>query len=439
MGGRRMNERRWSWVGASSTGTSHQRIGVGCDDAGACIELHSRHGPALIAAVSDGAGSAEHSSMGARIVVSSICRSALAFTAEGGRPNSLDRETVDMWLDEIRDRIENAARLRSSTRRSFAATLVACMIQQDCAVIIHVGDGACALRLRGERSWLVPSWPAQGEYASTTYFVTDDPKPNLSLIHLVGEIEEIALFTDGLERLALDFAAKAAFAPFFESMFSTLRTARSGRQRRLSDELRTFLDGPSVIQRTDDDKTLIMARRNVTVYKSGSGTVVRLGSMLGKGGEGTVHAVENDSKLAAKIYLPGLAAERQQKLSKMTDAKLHTSAPFVAFPIDTLFDSSGAFAGFTMLKMGGHAPVHKLYSPTSRKVAFPTATYPLLLRTVANAARAIATVHASGCVIGDINHSGVLVADDATVVMIDSDSFQFSHAGKVYPCKVGGS
>ena len=45
------------------------------------------------------------------------------------------------------------------------------------------------------------------------------------------------------------------------------------------------------------------------------------------------------SNLAAKIYLPGLAAERSDKISKMVAAGLHTSASFVAYPIDLILDS----------------------------------------------------------------------------------------------------
>jgi hypothetical protein len=168
---------------------------------------------------------------------------------------------ADAWLDDIRDRIEQAAQRRSAPRRWFAATLVACLIQEDSAAVIHVGDGACAVRLNDAGSWLVPSWPAQGEYATTTYFVTDDPKPRTILTHLDGKVAELAIFSDGLERLAFDFGAGRAFAPFFESMFSPLRMAPPGRHRQLSGDLRAFLDGPSVTERTDDDKTLIMARR----------------------------------------------------------------------------------------------------------------------------------------------------------------------------------
>ncbi len=256
-----MNEGRWSWIGACSIGTSHLKSGTGCDDAGACVVTDTRNGSALIAVVSDGAGSASLSRIGSHIVVRGFCRSALRFARMGGQPRDLDKEVAGEWLDDLRDRIEQASLRENSPRRSFAATLVGCMIQKDGIGIVHVGDGACVIRLRGESDWRVPSWPVQGEYASTTNFVTDDPEPRTSVIHVSGDVTEVALFSDGLERLALDFATRTAFTPFFTSMFKTLPDAESGRHRQLSRDLRAFLDGPSITQRTDDDKTLIMARR----------------------------------------------------------------------------------------------------------------------------------------------------------------------------------
>src|SRR5258708_662552 len=89
--------------------------------------------------------------------------------------------------------------------------------------------------------------------------------------------------------------------------------------------------------------------------------------------------------------------------------------------------------------VGGHKPIERLYSPTSRKTDFPKATFAFLVRVALNIARATAKVNATGCVIGDINHSGVLVSDDATVTLIDCDSFQVSSNGKLFHCKVGVS
>jgi DNA-binding helix-hairpin-helix protein with protein kinase domain len=46
-------------------------------------------------------------------------------------------------------------------------------------------------------------------------------------------------------------------------------------------------------------------------------------------------------------------------------------------------------------------------------------------------------VHQSPCVIGDLNHSGILAGEDMTVALIDADSFQLQSGGKTYPCLVG--
>jgi hypothetical protein len=235
--------------------------GTGCDDAGACVEIETGNGPTLIAVVSDGAGSASLSKIGSHIVTMAFCRSALSFSRKGGQPKDVDKEVASQWLDELRDRIGHASVKKNSPRRSFAATLVGCLIQNDGIAVVHVGDGACAFQQRGDLDWQIPSWPAQGEYASTTNFVTDDPEPAMNVIYVDGDISAVAMFSDGLERLALDFSTKKAFTPFFSSMFRTLSGNWQGRNRQLSRDLRTFLDGPQITQRTDDDKTLIMACR----------------------------------------------------------------------------------------------------------------------------------------------------------------------------------
>ena len=82
-------------------------------------------------------------------------------------------------------------------------------------------------------------------------------------------------------------------------------------------------------------------------------------------------------------------------------------------------------------------PLHDLYSPGSRKIHFPQADFRFLVRSAANIARAIASVHQSGCVIGDINHSSMLVSTKGTVSLIDADSFQITTSTNQFLCKVG--
>jgi DNA-binding helix-hairpin-helix protein with protein kinase domain len=88
-----------------------------------------------------------------------------------------------------------------------------------------------------------------------------------------------------------------------------------------------------------------------------SGHAIRLGSKLGGGGEGTVYEAFGRADLALKIYLPGLAQQRQQKIQAMIDGHC-SAAKCVAFPIETLFDGRGNFVGFAMRRVAGYKPIH---------------------------------------------------------------------------------
>ena len=218
----------------------------------------------LLVVVSDGAGSAQFSSVGSHLVVEGFSRCLLKHLRSERGVVRISEEIVREWLDNIRDQISHSADQHGTEPRQLAATLVAAIVFNDYAVICHIGDGACVLRRRENISWEVPSWPAHGEYASSTYFVTDDPQPNLQYNLIEDKVSEVAVFSDGIERLVLDFSNKCAFEGFFEPMFRPLAKLRPGRDRSLSASLRKYLDSPRVLERTDDDKSLVMARRVVS-------------------------------------------------------------------------------------------------------------------------------------------------------------------------------
>jgi DNA-binding helix-hairpin-helix protein with protein kinase domain len=173
------------------------------------------------------------------------------------------------------------------------------------------------------------------------------------------------------------------------------------------------------------------------VLQDSLGQQVRLGRELGKGGEGAVYEAQGRTDLALKIYWPNKAAVRQDKIAAMVAAGWAKSNTFVAFPVEPLYTSSGLFAGFSMKRIGGHKPVHLLYSPSSRKLEFTGIDFRFLIRAALNIATAVTSVHTTGCVVGDINHSGFLVSDQATITLIDSDSFQVATSGKHFLCQVG--
>jgi hypothetical protein len=212
----------------------------------------------LVAIASDGAGSASFGAAGAAITCRIVSTHARAhFTATDCLPT---QEDFAAWLDAVRDRIEAAATPRAANLRDFAATLVCVLATPVGAVIAHVGDGASVLRRDGE--WVLGSWPESGEYASTTYFVTDEMGPRLRVASFDFAPDAVAVLTDGIERLVLDFASQKPHAPFFDRMIAPVSASNSiGRDAALSSGLGRYLDGEEICQRTDDDKTLILAVR----------------------------------------------------------------------------------------------------------------------------------------------------------------------------------
>lgn len=242
----------WRWASASVIGTSHIRNGGGLQDAYAVSELENGN---ILAVVSDGAGSAKFGAYGAWLT----CRFLSVRFREWLRENlelPSDEDLTD-WIDELRDRISAVSVQRESTPRQFAATLAAILITRDEIVTLHIGDSSIVGRKSS--NWDVLCWPENGEYASTTYFVTDDPEPRLNINRQPREHDAFALFSDGVGDLALSHLEQAAHPRFFDPMIRPVDSAQDrGRLVHLSAKLATYLAGPSVSERTDDDKTLIL-------------------------------------------------------------------------------------------------------------------------------------------------------------------------------------
>jgi serine/threonine protein phosphatase PrpC len=174
----------------------------------------------------------------------------------------LVEEDVRNWLDEIREALNAKANAMALRPRDFASTMVAVLASPQTSIVIHIGDGAAVWKKAGSDEWEVPSWPYHGEYASTTAFVTDDPQPKLNYLRINEAIDEFALFSDGIERLVLEQTSRSAHAPFFKRMLAPLKGSLvEGPDRDLSAALKDYLDSPSVCERTDDDKSLILGVR----------------------------------------------------------------------------------------------------------------------------------------------------------------------------------
>jgi hypothetical protein len=254
-----MMQSRWTWAAACRRGLSHEKADLRLQDAFKCFVGASESSP-LVIIVSDGAGSAALGGEAASL----ICRAATVsirkhFSSSDTLPTD---ELLQGWLDDLRDLLSAAAARRNLPARDFAATLIVFISSGVESVVLHVGDGCAVIKDADTSSWIALGWPFHGEYASTTAFVTDEPRPNTSIVRHAGSICAVSVLSDGLERLALDLKARQPFAPFFESIMAPVAGSTSmGKDVELSNKLDRFLGCDGVNSRSDDDKTLVLAVR----------------------------------------------------------------------------------------------------------------------------------------------------------------------------------
>ncbi|HWG78578.1 MAG TPA: hypothetical protein VN681_02325 [Stellaceae bacterium] len=172
-----------------------------------------------------------------------------------------------------------------------------------------------------------------------------------------------------------------------------------------------------------------------------SGRALSLGAELGRGGEGSVFALPGRDDLVAKLYHHPPSAEKAAKIVAMAKLGSERLLKLAAWPTSAIHSGGrgGPVVGFLMPRIQGHKPAFNLYSPKLRLQEFPSAGWAFLIHAAANAARAFAVIHDGGHVIGDVNHGNLVVAPDATVKLIDCDSFQVSAGKQRWFCDVGVS
>jgi hypothetical protein len=244
----------WRIAAARATGTSHLKAGLPCQDRLACRVLGSR---TLVAAIADGAGSAPLAERGAAIAVETVVQ-YLSRALDKGRSDygTMLREAAA----GARESVLAEAQKNGSEPRDLASTLLVTVAGPSGGAALQIGDGMIVVS-DGGGGWCWVFWPQHGEYANTTHFLTDeDAAARLQVEPFSGKVTDIALMTDGLEPLALHYASRSVYEPFFDGMFRPLFDADGTNEiSHLSASLERFLSSERVGSRTDDDVSLILA------------------------------------------------------------------------------------------------------------------------------------------------------------------------------------
>lgn len=253
-------ESSWKLLSGSAVGTSHERLGESCQDYAHGIVVTAGMSSYLLVACADGAGSASHASLGAKAACLGFIRLASESLRDGLALHEVEARQMFNWYARVRGHLGLEASLRNLDIRDLACTLLTAIVGDEVAVFSQIGDGAIVYR-DGE-DFTTAFWPQTGEYANITFFLTSpDFEEKLTFRSLGQRVDELALFTDGLQPLALHYASRTVHAPFFVPMFDSLR--RSTDMDGLESPLKQFLKSKLVTDRTDDDKTLLLATRRL--------------------------------------------------------------------------------------------------------------------------------------------------------------------------------
>lgn len=248
----------WKTLHHSVAGTSHLAAGTPCQDCCAVRQFERNGQWALLAVCADGAGSAKHAEQGSALICEQFIQIVETELHKGLSPELITRELAVEWAGRMRSAIQGISSQLGCELRDLAATFLGTILLPGCACFFQIGDGAIVAK-SGDR-WDVIFWPQSGEYINTTNFLTDDNfDSKLEFLKRFDDAPSaLAMFTDGLERLILQSSDRTVHTPFLEPMFQSMAEHDVDQ---LSEPMRGFLISQQVNNRTDDDKTLILAVR----------------------------------------------------------------------------------------------------------------------------------------------------------------------------------
>lgn len=214
--------------------------------------------PHLAVFVADGAGSASQSLKGAETAVE-IAVALLAKALDSG-VSVVSSAFAESCLFAVRDALQVLALDGQYDLRDYACTFLGLVSSSAGTLAFQIGDGGIVVDTgKGLELSIVPM---SGEYANMTRFVTDLDAASVLMTKCYPlPVTQAAVFTDGIQKIATNMATNTPHAPFFEPFFRTLRKSKAEDEDALNAALVSFLKAPAVDQRTDDDKTLVLAIR----------------------------------------------------------------------------------------------------------------------------------------------------------------------------------
>ena len=258
-----MNFGKWRAAHASVIGAAHLAQNTDCQDRFLCRTIKTKE-EILIAAVADGAGSTSSGQIGAELACRLFVDKAEDFlNTREASIRSLNADFGKYWLEFFQKQIAEIAEEQEKPVRDYASTFVAAVVGEKRAAFFQVGDGATVYTLsENPDEYIFGIDPIETEYANVTDFLTDkEASATLRFNAIEAPIENLILFSDGIFAVAVDYKTNRPHAPFLRPMIAPLKNGQATAD--LNAKLESFLASPKINEKTDDDKTLILASRRI--------------------------------------------------------------------------------------------------------------------------------------------------------------------------------
>lgn len=169
------------------------------------------------------------------------------------------------------------------------------------------------------------------------------------------------------------------------------------------------------------------------------GETLHLSELIGKGGEGSVFAVEGKPTLATKIFHQSpLTPELTAKLQAMVAHRTQGLDGIAAWPRSIVYaKQTNEPCGIASPRVRDSRHLHELYGTSARRRFFPQARWFHMVLAARNVAAAFQKLHDAGIVVGDVNQGNLLIDELMRVRFIDCDSFQIRNGDRTFVCSVG--
>jgi len=245
----------WKAVTSKAKGIAHEKNQTPYQDYGDFFKTNEN---ILIAALSDGMGSAKYADIGAKTAV----EKALSFLNERHLSEKLNKDQAEKLfsdlLKEIQQTLEQQAHERKANLKDFNCTLLIVVATPKWLMGMQVGDGFIVVQQEEKDFYDLLFQPCKGEYANATVPITSPQAiQDMQVDVLETHYNFICVSTDGLEQAALKFGRNyeaTAHTDFFTPFQQLLRTEEEGICKKEIDE---WIDSEEVKDKSDDDKTVI--------------------------------------------------------------------------------------------------------------------------------------------------------------------------------------